>query len=69
MILKIADEYLLALTPTKMYQLDAFFVERSKLGAYAFYEIESPMDLPWLFRTISDRITVIDQLQLEAISG
>jgi hypothetical protein len=67
MILKIAHSYIHELSDHRTDWLTPFWLEDSTIGAYGFYEIDSPMDIPWLFHAESG-IQVIDQLQMETVT-
>ena len=66
MILKIAHSYAHGLSDNRLEQLSRFWLEDSTMGAYGFYEIGSPMDVPWLFHA-DPAIQIIDQLQMEVV--
>jgi hypothetical protein len=67
MILKIAHSYIHGLSDYRLGWLARFWLEDSTIGAYGFYEIDSPMDIPWLFHA-DPSIQVIDQLQMEMVT-
>lgn len=69
MILRIARSYIEELSESKATQLARFWIEDSQVFDYGFYEIETPMDVPWLFQVESTQVMIIDQLRMEAISG
>jgi hypothetical protein len=67
MILKIADSFLTTLSVKRRFQLEGYHIEHSQLGPYSFYEVLSPMEIPWLFQVDSARVLVIDQLSMEVV--
>ena len=66
MILKIADSFIAGIDERRRTQLTRFWLEDSQIGQYGFYEIDSPMDVPWLFHA-DVGIQIIDQLQMEVV--
>jgi hypothetical protein len=66
-ILKIAHSYLARTSKARREVLDCFWLEDSTVGQYGFYEIDSLMDVPWLFHADAG-IQIIDQLQMEMVT-
>jgi hypothetical protein len=67
MILRIARSYIAGLSDSKVDHLARYWIEDSQTFDYGFYEIDSPMEIPWLFQVDSARVLIIDQLSMEVV--